>query len=174
MNGEATIPPKPSWLKTLVIGRNPKRTLIRVATVIVTSFVVFKFVLKPIRIEGISMAPSYRNGSWNLVNKLAYVWTEPRRGDVVAIRMAGEHVMLMKRIVGLPGEHVKMVAGRISINNEPLEESYVAGRPHYSWKYERTLGEDEYFFIGDNRTMRVEDHYKGFALRRRIAGKVLF
>ena len=53
------------------------------------------------------MLPTYRDHGVNFVNRLAYVFHEPRRGDVVAIRtLAGEHVMYMKRIVGLPGETV--------------------------------------------------------------------
>jgi signal peptidase I len=174
MNGDSVAAPGPTWLRRMVIGRNPRRTLTRVAILIVTSFVLFKFVLIPIRIEGVSMSPTFRNGSWNLVNKLAYVWAEPKRGDVVSIRMAGEHVMLMKRIVGLPGEHVRMVLGRVEINGQPLEESYVKSTPHRSWRDERKLGEDEYLFMGDNRSMPFENHYMGSSRRSRIAGKVIF
>ena len=108
----------------MVIGRNPKVTLVRVAVLIVTCFVVFRFILLPARIEGISMLPTYKDRSVNFVNRLAYRWHEPRRGDVVGIRLAGPHVMYMKRIIGLPGETVAFVDGRVLINGEVLDEPY--------------------------------------------------
>ena len=56
-------PRLPRWLRIVVIGRNPKATLVRVVVLIVTSFVVFKFILLPIRVEGISMLPTYKDRS---------------------------------------------------------------------------------------------------------------
>ena len=97
----------PRWLRILVIGRNPKVTLARAVVLAVLCFVVFKFVLLHIRVEGISMLPTYQDGSAHFVNRLAYLWHEPRRGDVVSIRLAGSsHLMYLKRIIGLPGETV--------------------------------------------------------------------
>ena len=58
-------PQMPRWLRIMVIGRNPKATLVRVVVLIVTSFVVFRFILLPIRVEGISMLPNYQDRSWN-------------------------------------------------------------------------------------------------------------
>jgi len=114
----------PRWLQIVLIGRNPKVTLVRVTVLAVTCFVVFRFILLPARIEGISMLPTYKDRSVNLVNRLAYRWHEPRRGDVVGIRLAGPHVMYMKRIIGLPGETVAFVNGRVLINGEVLDEPY--------------------------------------------------
>jgi len=123
--GQSNNQPQPvSWLRILVIGRNPKVTLLRVAVLIVTCFIVFRFILLPARIEGISMLPTYKDRSVNFVNRLAYRWHEPRRGDVVGIRLAGPHVMYMKRIIGLPGETVSFVNGRVQINGEVLDEPY--------------------------------------------------
>ena len=91
--GQSNVHPRqswlPRWLQIVVIGRNPKVTLVRVAVLIVTCFVVFRFILLPARIEGISMLPTYKDRSVNFVNRLAYRWHEPRRGDVVGIRLAG-------------------------------------------------------------------------------------
>src|SRR4051812_3823764 len=103
MGTTADNPQAPSWVRTMVIGRNPRRTLVRILIMVVTCFVVSKFVLLPIRVEGISMLPTYKERGVNCINRLAYIFHEPRRGDVVAVRLAGQHVMLLKRIVGLPG-----------------------------------------------------------------------
>jgi len=160
------------WVRIVVIGRNPKATLVRVAVLIVTSFVVFKFILLPIRVEGISMLPNYKDHSWNLVNRLAYLWHEPQRGDVVSIRLAGPHVMYMKRIIGLPGETVGFVDGRVLINGKVLDEPYE--KSPCNWNYPPVkLGADEYFVVGDNRTMPWEEHKLGSATRDRIVGKAL-
>ena len=77
----------PGWLRTALIGRRPKRTLVRAAVLLVVSLAVFKYWLLPIRIEGSSMLPTYKEHGVNFVNRLAYWRHEPRRGDVVAIRL---------------------------------------------------------------------------------------
>lgn len=170
-NTDAAQPP--SWLQRVLIGRNPKRTLVRIVVLVVVCFVVFKFVLAPIRVEGGSMLPTYKENGVNLVNRLAYLFHEPRRGDVVAIRMlAGEHVMYMKRIVGLPGENVAFHQGHLFINGKPLDEPYVKLRG--AWEHApEPLGPDQYYFVGDNRDMPWEDHYKGRQSRDLIVGKLL-
>ena len=165
-------PRLPRWVRIAVMGRNPKVTLIRVVALIVTFIIVVKFILLPIRVEGISMLPTYKDRSVNFVNRLAYRWHEPRRGDVVGIRLAGPHVMYMKRIIGLPGETVAFVDGRVLINGEVLDEVYE--KSPCNWNYPPVkLGPDEYFVVGDNRTMPWQEHEFGRATRDRIVGKAL-
>lgn len=159
-------------MRALLFGRNPKLTLIRIVILVAVVGVAFGFVLLPIRITGISMLPTYPNGSLNLVNRLAYVRHEPQRGDVVSIRITGLHGMFMKRIIGLPGETVAFVDGNVLINGKIIEEPY----EKFSCDWNRppvTLAADEYFFVGDNRSMPQEDHTFGIQKRNRIVGKVL-
>src|SRR5579872_3664149 len=106
MAGETKSKTLPRWLQAILIGRKPKWTLIRLSAIIFGTLVLFGFVLIPIRVTGISMYPTYPDRRINFINRLAYVNHEPRRGDVVGISLAGEHLMLMKRIVGLPGETI--------------------------------------------------------------------
>jgi signal peptidase I len=165
---------QPSWLRTILIGRNPRRTLIRIVVVVVTILVLRAFVVVPIRVTGPSMLPTYRGGRINFVNRLAYLRHEPRRGDVVAIRLAGESVMFMKRVVGLPGETVEFAEGRLLINGRYQEEEYVKFKCNWDFVPERSkLGDDEYYVVGDNRSMAHNDHTQGAARRARIVGKVL-
>ncbi len=172
MQNEANNPTVPAWLRTVLIGRRPKRTLARLAVLVVGSFIVFKFILLPIQIVGPSMLPTYPEKGINLVNRLAYLWHEPRRGDVVSIRLAGESVMYMKRIVGLPGETVAFAGGHVVIDGKPLNEPYV--KLPCNWERAPVkLGPDEYFVVGDNRSMPKEYHTFGELKRWRIAGKVL-
>ena len=162
----------PRWVRIVVMGRNPKVTLVRVAILIVTCFVVFKFILLPIRVEGISMLPAYRDRSVNFVNRLAYLRHEPQRGDVVSIRLAGIHVMYMKRIIGLPGETVAFENGRVLINGEVLDEPYEKSPCDWN-RAPVTLDSDEYFVVGDNRTMPWEQHKLGIVHRDHIVGKAI-
>jgi signal peptidase I len=164
--------PKPSWLRTVLIGRHPKRTLVRVVILVVVCSFVFTFILLPIRVEGTSMQPTYKDHGINLVNRLAYRQHDPQRGDVVAVRTTGVHIMFMKRIIGLPGETVAFHDGHAVIDGKVLSEPYVKGPCDWEWLPE-TLKPDEYFCVGDNRSMPVAGHFFFKAPRSRIVGKVL-
>jgi signal peptidase I len=137
------------------------------------SFVTFGWLLTPTRVSGISMQPTYSDSTLHLVNRVIYGIRSPARGDVVAIRLAGPHVLYIKRIIGLPGERVAIVDGVVEINGVPLTEPYVVQRA--PWNYaEVTVGPTEYFVIGDNRGMRISDHDFGRVDSRRIIGRLLF
>ncbi|MGD0813745.1 MAG: signal peptidase I [Verrucomicrobiota bacterium] len=168
------------WLRIAVFGRNPKRTLARIVILVVTCVVVFKFVLLPIRVDGISMQPAYKDRSVNFINRLAYRRHEPRRGDVVGIMVGGTNnpyrtprVMYMKRVVGLPGETVAFADGQLLINGVPLDEPYVNGPCDWN-SAPVTVGSNEYFVVGDNRSMPQELHVQGKAEKQQIVGKVLY
>jgi signal peptidase I len=163
---------KPGLLRRVLIGSNPTRTLVRIVIWIVLLVVIRTYVLLPIRVEGVSMLPNYPENGINFVNCIAYAFHPPQRGDVVAIRYSGRSIMLCKRIVGLPGEVVGFHHGHIEINGETLDEPYVK-RP-CTWEHApERLGPDEYYVVGDNRSMDFEQHTKGIADRSRIVGKIL-
>lgn len=176
-----------SLLRTAVFGRDWRVTLVRAAIWGVIVIVLWEFILTPFRVDGISMLPSYRDRAVNVVNHLAYLRHEPQRGDVVAIRINPEtpaaepfisglkvpaHAMLLKRIVGLPGESIAFSNGHIFINGDLLNEPYETLRCDWD-RGAVTLGADEYFVVGDNRTMPQEYHYFGRCKRSLIIGKVL-
>ncbi len=95
------------------------------------------------------MEPAYQNGSINFVNATAYLLHEPRRGDVVGIAMAGRRVMLLKRIIGLPGETVAFLWGTLIINGRKIPEPYI--KTDCQWTMEEVKnGPGEYFVAGDN------------------------
>ncbi len=160
-------------LRRFVFGSHPRRTLVRVLVLGALSFAMFRWVLMPIRAEGISMMPTYRSGSLNLVNRLAFASSKPSRGDVVAIRLAGPHVLYVKRIVALPGERFSMSQGQAYVNGAPLSEPYVQDRRPWDVP-EVTLTPREYYVIGDNRGMSASDHDFGRVDVSRIVGKVVF
>lgn len=164
----------PPWWLRILIGRRPKRTLIRLVVLIVVSFVLFKFVLIPIRVVGNSMSPTYRNGGINFVNRCSYLWRKPKRGDVVGLAMVTAHdsqgprILLLKRIIGLPGEQVSIHRGVIKINGRQLEEPYA--KSPTPWKGDFGLGDNEYLLIGDNREISSMERVAEI----KILGRVLF
>ena len=163
---------EPSLLTRVLIGRKPKRTLVRIAILVAVAFLGRAFVLLPVKVEGPSMSPTYLDHSIHIINRLAYLFHEPQRGDAVAIRLlAGGHVMYLKRIIGLPGETVAFHHGQLYINGQLQEERYVMSRSDWEHKAE-AVGPDQYYVVGDNRGMAWEEHEKGRPTRDRIVGKV--
>ena len=157
----------------LMFGRNPRRTIIRIAVLTGVCFVLFKFVLLPIRVTGPSMEPTYRNGGVNFVNCWSYLSRKPQRGDVVAVRTTGVSIMFLKRIIALPGETIAIKEGTVLINGEALDEPYVINRA--PWEMSPVKVEpDRHFVIGDNRGMDQELHKFGKVETARILGKPLW
>ena len=168
--------PRPMpWWQIVTVGRNPKVTAIRLAVTVALVVFAWNFLCVPIRVTGSSMLPTYVDGQRRFLNRLAYRFAEPRRGEVVAIKTSGLHNLYLKRIIALPGESVRIVRGTVEIDGGPLAEPYVPKRLPWNWPTDRPewkLGAAEYLFIGDNRTMLMRDHEFGVQKRERIAGKV--
>jgi signal peptidase I len=158
-----------SAIRRIVFGSDPRRTTVRIGVLAIISFVTFRWVLIPIRAEGVSMLPTYQSGTLHFVNRFAYSSARPVRGDIVAIRLSGEHVLYVKRVIALPGERLRMTAGQIFIDGVPLAEPYVRARKARDIP-EVLLPRNEYFVIGDNRS---ESDF-GRVEATRIAGKVVF
>jgi signal peptidase I len=159
----------PRWLA----GRNPRRTAIRAAILVAGAYVVFGHILLPVRGVGVSMEPTIESGDLIFVNRLTYRFREPRRGDVVAVRMAGRTIVYVKRLLALPGERLKIEAGAVSVNGEWINEPYARKRDDW-WLGEATLGADEYFVVGDNRSMPIHLHDMGTVSRARLIGPLAF
>ena len=159
-------------MRILLVGRNLNRTLWRTAIWAVICFVVFKFALVRVQVVGISMLPTCPEHARYWVSRCAYLWHQPERGDIVAIRLAGIHEMLLKRIIGLPGETVAFSRGRVLINGVALDEPYETFPCNWD-QPPVTLASDEYYVCGDNRTMPSPDHEHGICQRDRIVGKIL-
>jgi signal peptidase I len=103
---------------------------------------------------------------------MAYRVAEPRRGDIVALSMDADAV-LVKRVIGLPGERVRIDNGVVMIDDGRLDEPYIHGRAAWNVN-EVTLGDGEYYVIGDNRRMAVRNHTFGVVSRARLFGRLMF
>jgi len=160
------------WLRVVLIGRKPRFTVVRIVVLVTVVFWLRAEVILPIRMQGVSMLPTYPTWGINFVNRLAYRNSPPQRGDVVAIRTSGESIMYLKRIIGLPGETVAFHEGRLLINGQAWPEPYIKNPCHWEMPEER-VGLDEYFVVGDNRSMAIEDHYHGRMPRARLVGRIM-
>lgn len=160
-------------LRQLLVGRSVGRSLIRGLAMALALLLGSWFVLVPVRAHGPSMTPTYGDGQLLLVNRLAYRFgREVRRGDVVAITLSGGKAVLVKRIIALPGERVRIDDGQVVVNDLPLDEPYCVYR--LAWNIaEAQLGPEEVFVIGDNRSMLEKHHDFGRADRSRILGRLI-
>ncbi len=149
------------------------RFLIRVILVGSLSYLVFGHILTPFFIRGTSMEPTYRDGGFNFCVKIRYLFSEPKRCDVVAIRFAGNQRMLLKRVVALEGEEVEFRKGKLFINGKPFDEPYV--QYPCDWNLPpRRVEKGCLYVIGDNRSMPIEEHLFGQTRIERIVGSPLW
>jgi len=144
------------------------------ATVILlVGLVVHFFVLTALVVRGTSMEPNYKDGEILLVDKIGYRFQDPSRGEVVAMFFPGEtEKRFIKRIIGLPGELVQIRSGRVLINGQLLEESYLEAQGLTAPELDRQLQADEYFVLGDNRLASSDSRAWGSVPRSFIIGRI--
>ena len=145
----------------------------RAGLLVVTSYVVFGHLLLPVRGVGISMRPTIEPGDYAFVSTVTYRWRNPRRGDIVAVRMAGRSVVYVKRVVALPGQRLAFRGGVLTVDGATVDEPYVVHRAPWELTDVR-LDADEYFVVGDNRGMPLDAHEMGAVTRTRLIGPVMF
>ena len=150
-----------------------RRYVLRVILLAFCAAIVFRYLATPFYIHGESMLPHYRSRGITFGWRLAYLRSEPRRGDLVLIRTTGSRVVLLKRVVALPGETVEFLNGDLFINGRRYHEPY-AVLPS-EWDLEpRTVDEAHYYVVGDNRSMPINEHVFGQVDQNRIIGKPLW
>ena len=161
-----------NFFTKMLVGKDWRKTALRIVPLALIVIVVCKLVYMPFITVGKSMEPTVMDKRLVFVDKLAYRSKAPQRGDIVAIRMAGEKVSLLKRIVGLPGEVISIKNGIVHINGQVFDETYMVDKGDWNLK-DQHLDIDQYFVIGDNRSMPIFQHKFGKTEKRRIIGKML-
>jgi len=147
--------------------------LIRVCLVALLAYLFFGYLCIPFTIQGMSMEPTYHNGGVNFCWRVRYLFSEPRRYDVITVRFAGSKVMLLKRVVALEDEQVEFRDGKLFIDGKEMEEPYVRLPCHWNLP-PRRVEKDCVYVIGDNRSMPIENHHFGQASKNRIVGVPLW
>lgn len=133
------------------------------------------FVIQFTVVHGNSMETTVSESDYLLVGKLNYHIRDPKRFDVIVLSKDGER-HLIKRVIGLPGENVRIEKGDITINGEVLQENYgLDPMDPKAEPVEITLAEDEFFVLGDNRLVSLDSRFSsvGPVKRSEILGKAL-
>ena len=128
-----------------------------------------------IKVVGDSMFPALADGQYVLLWRGPSLRNRLRRGDIVVFRSpAPADDVLVKRIVGLPNEDIRLEAGQVYLNSIPFEESYPTVHPQKDAKDRREwwTGSDEYLLLGDNRTDSPDSRTFGPVSRQQIVGRV--
>lgn len=179
-NGEV---PQTEQKKDISFGKKVRNGIIELciyaAIIIVCVAFVPKYVLQRTIVDGKSMMDTLKHGENLLVEKVSYHFTDPDRFDVIVFYPHGRESTdyYIKRVIGLPGETVQIIGEDIYIDGEKLEENFgkdpiiEAGMADEPIK----LGDDEFFVLGDNRTVSEDSRYEevGPVKRENIEGKAI-
>ncbi len=139
----------------------------------ITVFIIRTYVVQPFLVSGQSMEPNFQGGNYLLIDEVSYRLEDPQRGDVIVFRYPGdEKTFYIKRIIGIPGDQVVVSNGRVSINGQILNETYLDEDIRTVGNINRKLGPDEYFVMGDNRDYSFDSRQWGILSEKNIIGIV--
>ena len=132
------------------------------------------FFMRTPQVSGLSMAPRIASGEVVLINTIAYHLGAPHRGDVIAFRHdAPAPETFIKRVIGLPGDRVRIVGGAVFVNGVQLDEQqYVRFADRRSFA-EVTVPPSSLYVLGDNRADSDDSRFWGFVHDDEVLGKVL-
>ena len=176
------------------------REIIEAVVLAAVVFMLLQVTVRNFKVDGSSMDPTLEDGQYLLVNRLVYLRVEldrlakivpfwkagegssrhaihaPKRGEVIVFEFPDSNPNnprkdFVKRVVGLPGETMRMFDGKVFVNEEVLDEPYLSQKDH-SNASEITLGEGEYYVLGDNRAHSKDSRSWGAVPEANIRGKV--
>jgi len=163
-------PPSPAvttglgvWLRDLIIS------------LAISAFIII-FLYQPVKVEGTSMMPSLEDQERIFVNKFVYRLEPIERGDIVVFRYPYDpSKSYIKRVIAMAGDHVRIDSGQVYVNGEALIETYVP--PEYADKRsypDTVVPENDYFVLGDHRSMSDDSRRFGPVNQSFIYGKAVF
>lgn len=136
--------------------------------IVVVIVVIRIFIATPVKVDGDSMYNTLNDNDIVLLSKLSSI----DRFDIIVLKENDNDATIIKRVIGMPGDKVKIRNNKIYINNKIIEDEYAYGET--SDYDEITLGDDEYFVLGDNRLISKDSRYFGAIKKSDIKGKAVF
>lgn len=168
------------WLNQLWTSQ--RSNVQTVAIALILSIFIRLFVAEPRFIPSDSMVPTLAVGDRLVVEKVSYHFHPPAMGDIIVFhppdilqQLFGYETdqAFIKRIIGIPGDQIKVEEGRVYVNGNPLKEPYIAEGPNYVLKPVE-VPEHTYFVMGDNRNNSNDSHVWGFLPEQNIIGRAFF
>lgn len=128
------------------------------------------YVITPVQVVGNSMLNTLHEGEVLILNKYIYHFKKIERFDIVVVKQKKEDA-LIKRIIGLPGETIEYKDNHLYINGKEIEDPYNDGKTE-DYVLETTLGQQEYFVLGDNRSDSLDSRILGPIKQTEIKGRI--
>jgi signal peptidase I len=145
------------------------------------ALVIRTYIAEPRFIPSDSMFPTLQVGDRLVVEKISYRFHPPQRGDIVVfdppeslqIQGYAKDQAFIKRVIGLPGDEIKVSGGKVYLSDRPLSETYIAEPPKYTLA-PQIVPPGKVFVMGDNRNNSNDSHVWGFLPQQNIIGKSVF
>ena len=138
------------------------------------------FLIQPFYVKGASMEPNFEDHEYLIIDEITYRFNEPKRGEVVVFRYpVNPSDYFIKRIIGLPGERIKISEGKVIIFNDEypegweLPELYIDPDNKNTGNIDEKILEGEYYLLGDNRDESLDSRFFGAVSKKFIIGRVL-
>ena len=142
----------------------------------ITIILVRYFLFKPFYVKGQSMEPAFYERDYLIIDEISYRFRDPDRGEVIVFESPVSEDHYLKRIIGLPGERVKISDNKIIIYNDEYPQGVVVEEVYLDENTPgtevTTLGEDQYFVMGDNRDASYDSRRFGPIDKNSIVGRV--
>lgn len=161
-----------------------KKEIVEWIKIIVTSLVIALVIttfVRPTLVQGSSMYPTLQEKDYLIINRVAYNSKAPEKGDIIVFKTNllqdnGKKKDLVKRVIALPGDHIKISNNEVYINGKLLDEDYLSQTVITEGDIDTTIPEGYIFVMGDNRqnSMDSRDQEVGLVSMDDIMGKVVF
>lgn len=140
------------------------------------------FIVQPFIVRGASMEPNFENSEYLVIDEVSYYFRGPQRGEAIVFRYPRDpRQFFIKRVVGLPGEEIKIQEGRVKVYNPSYPDGFTLAEPYLDPPQRATnpdvsvkLGEGEFFVLGDNRDFSSDSRIWGSLPKNLVVGRVLF